>query len=66
MTRAEPPTPPLPEVQIRFEPGRVAPTCLQEAYERLVPVVRRPLVSVQTLLEARPAASPPMAGGLKG
>ena len=30
------------EVQVSFEPARIAPQCLVHAYERVLPVQRRP------------------------
>ena len=30
------------EVRVSFEAARIAPQCLAEAYERLVPIPRRP------------------------
>ena len=30
------------EVRIRFEPSRVSPACVVQAYERVVPITRRP------------------------
>jgi hypothetical protein len=35
------------EVHTRFEPSRLAAACLADAYVRLVPVVRWPLVQPQ-------------------
>jgi hypothetical protein len=29
------------EVRVVFEPSRIAPTCMVQAYERVVPIVRR-------------------------
>jgi len=31
------------EVQKRFEPSQVAAECLEQAYERRVPILRRPV-----------------------
>lgn len=33
-------------MQVSFEATRIAPQCLAEAYERLVPVLRRPTRAV--------------------
>ena len=30
------------EVRITFEPSRVSPVCVAQAYERVVPITRRP------------------------
>jgi hypothetical protein len=30
------------EVRITFEPSRVSPACVAQAYERVVPITRRP------------------------
>ena len=30
------------EVRITFEPSRVSPACVVQAYERVVPITRRP------------------------
>ena len=35
--------PPELTVRVSFEAARIAPQCLAEAYERLVPVPRRPM-----------------------
>jgi hypothetical protein len=36
------------EVKRRFEPSHVAAECLAQAYERLVPILRRPVPTPQT------------------
>jgi hypothetical protein len=41
MARREPNTTKGLEVSIRFAPSHVAPACLAEAYERVVPSMRR-------------------------
>ena len=50
------------EVRIAFEVSRIAPRCLADAYERLVPIARRPTrqaaVSQPSLDPA--ATSPPL------
>ncbi len=35
------------EVRISFEATRIAPQCLAEAYERLVPIPRRPTRQIE-------------------
>jgi hypothetical protein len=32
------------EVRITFEPSRVSPACVVQAYERVVPITRHPMV----------------------
>src|SRR6058998_2244441 len=41
------------EVRITFEPSRVSPACVTQAYERVVPITRRPTAPA---LSARPTA----------
>jgi hypothetical protein len=41
MTRREPKTIQALEVSVRFEPSHVAPTCIAQAYEQVVPIRRR-------------------------
>jgi hypothetical protein len=36
------------EVKRRFEPSHVAAVCLAQAYERLVPILRRPVSTRQS------------------
>ena len=49
--RAHTRTTPL-EVRLTFEPSRVSPACVVQAYERVVPITRRPT----------PQALPPQPG----
>ncbi len=35
------------EVRVSFEAARIAPQCLAEAYERLVPIPRRPTRQIE-------------------
>jgi hypothetical protein len=48
------------EVKKRFEPSRLAAECLAQAYERLVPILRRPVppqqaqTSLPDSIEAQP------------
>lgn len=44
------------EVRTSFEAARIAPQCLAEAYERLVPIPRRP-TRVAALAGAPPSAA---------
>ena len=37
-----------PEVRVRFEPGRIERECLASAYEQVVPIRRRVVVSIET------------------
>ena len=46
--RESPPRKPL-EVHVRFESSHLAEDCLADAYERLVPILRRQLASAPTL-----------------
>jgi hypothetical protein len=51
------------EVRAWFEAARIAPQCLADAYERLVPIPRRPtrpVVRGETLPGAAVAADRPM------
>jgi len=43
------------EVRIAFEASRVAPQCLADAYERLIPIPRRPTRSTAV---SRPSHDP--------
>ena len=47
--RREPPPRKLREVHVRFESSHLAEDCLAEAYERLVPILRRQLTPAPTL-----------------
>lgn len=35
------------EIRVSFEAVRIAPQCLAEAYERLVPIPRRPMRQIE-------------------
>jgi hypothetical protein len=50
-------------VRVMFEPGRIAPTCLAEAYARLVPIRRRPVSTIAGPQAAKATGSPLAAGG---
>jgi hypothetical protein len=47
MVRREPNTTKTLEVSVRFEPSHVAPACIAQAYERVVPMTRRAASSPQ-------------------
>jgi hypothetical protein len=47
MARREPNTTKVLEVSLMFEPSHVAPACIAEAYERVVPIMRRAAPSPQ-------------------
>ena len=47
MARREPNTTKALEVSVMFEPSHVAPTCVVQAYERVVPITRRAAPSSQ-------------------
>jgi hypothetical protein len=54
-------TPPELRLQVSFKVSRIAPQCLAEAYERLVPIPRRstrPIITAAT--STTPAAALPM------
>ena len=38
---------PLLEVRVMYEPSRIAPVCLVQAYERVVPLTRRAAASLR-------------------
>jgi hypothetical protein len=41
MARREPKQPKTLEVRVRFEPSRLSPTCVAQAYEQVVPLTHR-------------------------
>ena len=47
MARREPKTTKALEVSVMFEPSHVAPACVAQAYERVVPITRRAAPSPQ-------------------
>ena len=47
MTSREPKKAPLLEVRVMYEPSRIAPACLVQAYERVVPLTRRAVASLR-------------------
>jgi hypothetical protein len=42
----EPKKAPLLEARVMYEPSRIAPACLVQAYERVVPLTRRAVASL--------------------
>jgi hypothetical protein len=42
-------------VRITFEPSRVSPACVVQAYERVVPITRRPTPQARALQQAEGA-----------
>ena len=49
-----------------FEPSRLAPHCLAEAYERVLPTTRRVTRTGRTTHDTRAADSTRQAGGMRG
>jgi hypothetical protein len=43
------------EVRITFAPSRVSPACVVQAYERVVPITRRPAPRARSLRQAEGA-----------
>lgn len=61
MSRRSRPSPLV--MQVSFEAARIAPQCLADAYERLVPILRRPTRTVpkgEDLPDQRTPVSRPM------
>jgi len=50
------------EVRITFEPNRVSPACVVQAYERVVPITRRPAPQARAPRQAEDA-QPTQQGG---
>lgn len=50
------------EVRITFEPSRVSPACVTQAYERVVPITRRPVSQDLTTRQAECAQQSPRVG----
>ena len=48
MARREPKTTKALEVSVMFEPSHVAPACVAQAYERVVPITRRAAPTAST------------------
>lgn len=53
------------EVSVTFEPSRVAGSCLREAYERVMPVVRGRSGGKEVTEEDSEAVKTPRQGGIK-
>ena len=51
------------EVRITFEPSRVGPACVAQAYERVVPITRRPAPRAGSPHQAESAAQMQHVGG---
>jgi hypothetical protein len=51
------------EVRITFEPSRVSPACVAQAYARVVPITRRPAPRVRSPQQAEGAQPTPHVGG---
>jgi hypothetical protein len=49
-------------VRITFEPSRVSPACVAQAYERVVPITRRPAPRARALPPAESAPQPQQVG----
>ncbi len=53
-------------VRRQFEPSRLGPTCLAEAYERVVPIKRRAIRTVRVSEDTLAADDTRHVGGLRG
>ena len=51
------------EVRITFEPSRVGPACVAQAYERVVPITRRPALRAGSPHQAESAPQMQHVGG---
>jgi hypothetical protein len=51
------------EVRITFEPSRVGPACVVQAYERVVPITRRPALRAGSPHQAERAPQMQHVGG---
>ena len=51
------------EVRITFEPSRVSAACVVQAYERVVPITRRPAPRARCARQAVDAQPMPQVGG---
>lgn len=51
------------EVRITFEPSRVSPACVVQAYEWVVPITRRPAPRARSLQQAEDAPQTQQVGG---
>jgi hypothetical protein len=59
MTRREPLRPTVLTIRVTFEPNRGTPDCVAQAYERIVPWPRRPIINMP------PATSPEAVGPMQ-
>jgi hypothetical protein len=50
-------------VRITFEPSRVSPACVAQAYERVVPITRRPALRASSPHQAESAPQMQHVGG---
>ena len=51
------------EVRLTFEPSRVSVVCVVQAYERVVPITRRPTPQTRSARQAEGAQQPQQVGG---
>ena len=51
------------EVRLTFEPSRVSAVCVVQAYERVVPITRRPAPRTRLARQAEGAQQPQQVGG---
>ncbi len=68
MTSREPKKPKAPkplEVRVMFEPSRLAATCIAQAYERIIPIMRRVVAPRQLSsgIQAQPTSTKQRAEG---
>jgi hypothetical protein len=54
MARREPKQPKTLEVSVRFDPSRLSPTCVAQAYEQVVPIMHRTTPSPALTGQAEP------------
>ena len=62
MARREPPSRTMLEVRVMFEPSRLSPACVAQAYEEVVPITRRSASQASHTERAR-RESPMQRGG---
>lgn len=53
------------EGRLTFEPSRVSDVCVVQAYERVVPITRRPAPRTRAARQAEGAQQPQQVGGRK-
>jgi hypothetical protein len=51
------------EVHLTFEPSRVSAVCIGQAYERVVPIIRRPAPRTRPARQAEGTQQPQQVGG---